>query len=159
MERVVPSEGFYSPLLSRAETTARLDSLHAKPQEQLTDEDMFQAIADTFATIGREDFEHGETGPEGFTPVDWEENDEISGETSTYGVVFVGYYKDTETVEKAFIEFPSYTIKLSRDLATHSLSPTRCEVEEDEHKPHSLSPEERKGILTALTELLESTNK
>lgn len=159
-ERQTTKEDFYAPLLVRAETTARLDSLHAKPQSELTDEAVFQAIADTFATIGREDFEKCETGPEGFPPVDWEKTDEVSGKTSTYGDVFVGYYpKDTEATEMAFIEFPGHIVRFSRDLAAHQLSSTRREIEDDEHKPHTLSPEERKGILTALTELLEVTRQ
>lgn len=157
-ERQITQEDFYAPLLVRTETLAKLDSLHAKPQGELTDEDVFQAVADTFATIGREDFERGETGPEGFTPVDWEKNDEISGETSTYGRVFVAYRKDAIT-ETTVIEFPAHTVKLSRDLGTRLLSSARgeIEIEDEEYKPHTLPPEERKGILTALTELLEVT--
>ena len=70
-------EDFYKPLTSREETLPKLQALKAKPISDVSGVDLFEALADAFATIATEDFETGVVDPGGAAAEEWEATDEV----------------------------------------------------------------------------------
>lgn len=75
VEKPGGEENSYEPLVSRVQTVAELQNLQRKDVEQITDNDVFEAIADTFATHVRAAFEADKGEPidiaTEWIPKDW----------------------------------------------------------------------------------------
>lgn len=98
----------YEPSTSLPDTLAKIDGLLAKPADEVTNRDLFEAIADSFATRCTQYKDQGikwidpETGAE--DDVDWEREDEKAFYFEGDRRVGISYDRDTH--EQAWIDLP-----------------------------------------------------
>lgn len=74
MPEVQKSVDFYSPITDPAKT---LEHLNLLSQKEPTDQELFEGIANTFATIARMDLEQEVVFKSGFKALDWPKTDEV----------------------------------------------------------------------------------
>lgn len=151
---------FYNPITDRVKTLEKLTALSTK---EPTDVELFEAIADTFATKVTIDFEAGEVSPDGFRALDWQRTDEVDFVDKELGLVFISYSQqsqdgDIDRDETSWIVTAGdSSIEFQRD------SDGSVKVIEktwpngvDEHSEEYVMPQdERRKIVEALFEVVE----
>lgn len=71
-------EDFYKPLTSREQTLPKLQALRTRLMVDVSNVDLFEALADTFATLQTEEFESGKVYDDvGTVAEKWEAADEV----------------------------------------------------------------------------------
>ena len=156
---------FYAPVTKYSETLERLSSLSVV--ENPTNEDLFKAIADTFATIATINFENGKNvilkGHQ-YRAEDWRETDDLQFSTKKLPRVYIGYCqpKEGERVpEAAFIEgicdgAPHNSIFFEKS-DNGSVNVYMLEGGKDEGAPYNIPVHEKKIIVGTLLEAMNST--
>lgn len=151
---------FYNPITDRVKT---LEKLTALPKKELTDVELFEAIADTFATKATIDFEAEEVSLGGFRALDWQRTDEVDFVDKEFGLVFIGYSQqpqdgDIDRDETSWIVTAGdSSIEFQRDSGgSVKVIEKTWPNDVDEHLEEYVMPQgERRKIIEALSEVVK----
>lgn len=155
-----PGDNFYQPLTDIASAKNKLSSLLSKVTP-ITDQDVFEAIADGFASIAERNFQA--EAAEGQEAVPWYIADEVEFHSPGRGSVFMSYYQDpaSENIpreEEAWIQYSRPVYYFRRDAAgrVSVLRNTNVSDANSQDTPYMMQAREKRNILGIVQQGLDS---
>lgn len=155
-----PSDNFYQPLTDIDVTKSKLSLLLSK-QTSITDEEIFEVIADCFATIATRTFQ--EEAADGEEPAPWGVADEAEFHRPGHGTVFMSYWREpwsenAPREEEAWIQYSPSVYYFRRDSSGKVSTYRNDNIGNpySEECPHKMRSRQRRTILGIVQQGLES---